>query len=188
MDYEQIERGQGDIQNNERIVAGVTISTLAPLDKEETMKAEEIEQYFLCRSRGQEEEHWSTAGLPEGYRSISCGALRQAAAEVAAAHDTELAASEAKLAVMGEALRETETLLMNYLVAGKFPRGSDCDEVLEIVRHALSDTPEVVWSGKAEVKHSIHDGTWLLLKSEYTTLFVGKEGEVRQVFVLAREE
>ncbi len=35
------------------------------------------------------------------------------------------------------ALREAETLLCNYLAEGKFPRGSDCDEVKGIVVRAL---------------------------------------------------
>ena len=42
---------------------------------------------------------------------------------------------------------------------------------------------KVMWEGEAEIKHSIHEGTWLLLKSNYTTLFVGKEGDIHHVVV-----
>lgn len=38
-----------------------------------------------------------------------------------------------------EALRESETLLTNYLMAGKFPPGSDCEEVRDIARRALGE-------------------------------------------------
>ncbi len=40
--------------------------------------------------------------------------------------------------VLLSALREAEVLLTNYLVDGKFPRGSDCDEVKEIIEKAIA--------------------------------------------------
>ena len=36
-----------------------------------------------------------------------------------------------------KAAMEAETLLTNYLVAGKFPQGSDCEEVRNLLRVAL---------------------------------------------------
>jgi len=77
--------------------------------------------------------------------------LSTAADAIAAQHEQEVADLVAQGAEMAEALRETETLLMNYLVSEKFPRGSDCDEVLQMVRDALSAAPKVAWRGPAVV-------------------------------------
>ena len=44
----------------------------------------------------------------------------------------------APLDQLAEAAMEAETLLTNYLVAHKFPVGSDCEEVRDMLRVALA--------------------------------------------------
>jgi hypothetical protein len=48
----------------------------------------------------------------------------------------------ARVTELEKALREGETLLTNYLVAGKFPHGSDCEEVRDIFRATLAAAGE----------------------------------------------
>ena len=40
-----------------------------------------------------------------------------------------------------DAARDADTLLTNYLAAGKFPPGSDCEEVRDVLRTALKEKP-----------------------------------------------
>ena len=44
-----------------------------------------------------------------------------------------------RVAQLEAAMREAETLLTNYLVEGKFPKGSDCEEVRDMLRAALEE-------------------------------------------------
>lgn len=45
----------------------------------------------------------------------------------------------ARLHRIEEAARDADTLLTNYLAAGKFPPGSDCEEVRDALRAALEE-------------------------------------------------
>jgi len=56
----------------------------------------------------------------------------------------EVIRAEARIETLERALREAETLLTNYLVAGKFPPGSDCEEVRDIALAALDGKEEEV--------------------------------------------
>ena len=71
--------------------------------------------------------------------------LRREVSEHAAAvqHASDLQdEAEARAQQLEEAARDAETLLTNYLVAHKFPPGSDCEEVRDMLRHVLSPAPQ----------------------------------------------
>jgi len=42
-----------------------------------------------------------------------------------------------QVGVLVSALREIEVLLINYLASDRFPLGSDCDEVKQLVQETL---------------------------------------------------
>ena len=64
------------------------------------------------------------------------GRREQLEREIKQTHD-EWAAATKRAEQLETALREAETLLTNYLFAGKFPPGSDCEAVRDIARAAL---------------------------------------------------